>query len=93
MNNKEDRHKTVNIPNMTLFFSIIVSTPIRNDLHVPRINSFDIYFHSSSIAVLKKTIFGWGVVFVLFSKTPISRGFRSGLDESHKETPIILEFF
>ena len=47
----------------------------------------DILFHSSSIAVLNKPIFGWEVAFVLFSKTlHIAESRGSGLNGSHKET-------
>ena len=45
------------------FFSIIVSTHLRNDLHALKIKSSDILFHSFS------SMFGWEVAFVLFSKT------------------------
>ena len=50
------------------FFKIILSTILRNDLHVLKINSSDILFHSSSIAVLSEPIFQWEVTLVLFSK-------------------------
>ena len=46
----------------TVFFSIIVSTHFQNDLHACKINSSDILFHSSSIAIV-----GLEVAFV-FSK-------------------------
>ena len=53
----------------TTFFSIIVLTHLRNDSLAFKINSSDILFHSSSIAVLSEPIFRWEVAFVLFSKT------------------------
>ena len=54
----------------TIFFSIFVSTRLRNDLHALRIDSSDVLFHSSSIAVSSEPIFRWEVAFVLFfSKT------------------------
>ena len=46
-------------------------------------NSSDILFHSSSIAVLSEPIFGWEVTFVLFSKTPNIGG--DGLMEAIKK--------
>ena len=55
---------------MAIIFSIIVSTRLRNGFHAFKINSSDILFHSSSIAVLSEPIFGWEVAFVLFSITP-----------------------
>ena len=54
----------------TIFFSIIVSTHLWNELHAFKINSSDILFPSFSIAVLSESIFGWEVEFVLFSKMP-----------------------
>ena len=51
---------------MADIFSIIVSTGLPNDLHAFKINSSEILFHSSSIAVLSEPIFGWEVVFVLY---------------------------
>ena len=39
-------------------FSIIVSTRLRNGLHTFKINSSNILFRSSSIAVLSGPIFG-----------------------------------
>ena len=52
------------------FFSIIESTPLRNDLHAFKINYSAILFNTSSIAVLSEPIFGWNVSFVLFSIHP-----------------------
>ena len=54
---------------MTTIFSIILSTWFRNDLHVFKINSSNILFHSFSVAVLSDPIFESEVAFVLFSKT------------------------
>ena len=48
----------------------IVSTRLRNDLLVFKINSSNILFHSSSIAVLSVPIFRWEIAFVLFSQMP-----------------------
>ena len=48
------------------FFSIILSTCLRNDLHDFKIN-LDILFHSPSIAVISERVFGWEVAFALFS--------------------------
>ena len=48
---------------MTTIFSNNVSTRLRNDLHTVKINSSDILFHSSSVAVLSEPIFGWEVGF------------------------------
>ena len=53
----------------TTFFNIL-STCLRNDLHAFKINSPDILFHSSLIAILSEPIFEWEVAFVLFRKTP-----------------------
>ena len=50
------------------FFSIILSIHIRNDLHAFKINSSEILFHSSLIAVLSESIFRWEDAFDLFSK-------------------------
>ena len=50
------------------FFSIILSTYLRNVLHAFKINSSDILFHSSSITVLSEPIFGREAAFVLLSK-------------------------
>ena len=62
---------------------MVVSTCLRNDLHAFKINSSDILFHSSSIAVLSEPIFGREVAFVLFCllKYPYSiiKGLWSGL--------------
>ena len=72
MTTKDDRHKTVNLLNMaTHFFSIIVSTRLQNDLLTFKINSSDILFSSSSIAVFSEPIFRWGIVFVFLTKTPM----------------------
>ena len=49
--------------------TIIVSIHLWNDLHAFKINSIDILFHFSSIAVLIEPIFWWEVAFVSFSKT------------------------
>ena len=38
--------------------------------HGFKVNSSDILFYSSSIAVLSEPIFGWEVEFILFSETP-----------------------
>ena len=46
----------------SFFFSCL-----QNVLHPFNMNSSDILFYSSSKAVLKEPIFGWEVVFVLFS--------------------------
>ena len=54
---------------MAAIFLIIVSAYLRNDLHALKINSSDILFHSFSIEVLSKPLFGWEVAFVFFSKT------------------------
>ena len=70
------------------FFSVIVSTRLRYDLHAIKIYSSEILFHSSSIS---EPIFGWEVAFDLFSKTLHSVIKRSGLDGCHKETPVISE--
>ena len=66
---------------MATILWIIMSTCLWNDLNAFKINSSDILFHSSSIAVLSEPIFQWKVTCVLFSKMP------------HIETPIILEIF
>ena len=66
-NSNKYRHKTVNLLNMaTIFFSMILSTRIRNDFNTFKINSSDILFHSLLIAILSEPIFGWEVAFVLF---------------------------
>ena len=51
------------------FFSIIVSICLRNDVDVFKIESSDILFHFSSIAVLSEPILGSEVEFVFFAKT------------------------
>ena len=56
----------VNLLNMSIFFQWLY---LQNDLHIYEIKSSDILFHSSSIAVLSKPLFGWEVELVLFSKT------------------------
>ena len=54
---------------MAAIFKSFDAICFRNDLHVFKINSEDILYHFSSIAVLNETVFGWEVAFVLFSKT------------------------
>ena len=44
---------------MDAFFSVIVSTRPRKDLAAFKINSSDILFHSSSIAILSEPILRW----------------------------------
>ena len=44
---------------MATFFSIVVSTRIRNDLHIFKVDSSDILFHSSSMVVLSEPMFGY----------------------------------
>ena len=63
------RYKTGNLLNLPVtFISFIVSTRFRNDLHVFKINSSDILFHSSSIAVLSESIFRWELHLFCFLK-------------------------
>ena len=52
------------------FFSVIVSTPPRKALHAFKINSSNILFDSSSIAVLSESIFGGKVTFFVFENAP-----------------------
>ena len=49
------------------FFGYCINTPSKQFACNFKLNSSDILFHSSSIAVLSEPIFGWEVV--LFSKT------------------------
>ena len=67
---------------MAAIFSIIESTCLRNDLYPFKINSSNILFHYSTVAVISGPIFWWEAVFVLL---------MSGLDGGHEETPIISE--
>ena len=53
---------------MATIFSIVASLHLRNDLHAFTIDSSDILFHSSSIAVLNEPIFEWEDLFVLLSR-------------------------
>ena len=55
---------------ISTFFSIIVSTRIRNYLHPFKINSSDILFYPTSTVVLSKLIFWWEIAFLSFTKTP-----------------------
>ena len=57
-NKKIHKKNPVNLLNMVAIFSMIVSTHLRNDVHAFKINSLDILFYSSSIAILSEPIFG-----------------------------------
>ena len=76
----------------TIFFQLFYQHALEMTCIAFKINSSDILFHSSSIAVLSEQIFGWEVAFVLFSKMP-HMALRSGLDGVNKETTIISEIF
>ena len=69
MTKYEDRLKTVDLLNMATILSIIVWTRLQKNLNAFNINSSDIWYHFSSIAMLSEAIFVWEVEFVLFSKT------------------------
>ena len=76
--------------------SIFSIHPFETILHTFKINSSDILFHSSSIAVVSEPIFEGEVAFLLVCETPhsaYSRGLKSGLHGGHKETPVISEIF
>ena len=88
---KTQTNKQINMA--AIFFSIIVSRHFWNDLYAFRINSSDILFHSSSIALFSEPIFGWEVAVVLFSKMIQSRGIMAWAWWRHNETNYFRIFF